>query len=127
MPSNISIKYLSGFTPVFQTTLTKARLRGLILNEVDWVTPSEKLLLLIIVEHYNSKKGYAWPSVERMAHQCCLSNRNGNHRQVRRLIQSLEEKDILVRLFRTRRNGSQMSNGYAFAKSFIETLEGMDT
>ena len=55
------------------------------------ITRSEKLLLLCLADYHNPAHGYAWPSVERLAAEAMLSER-----QARNLLRSLEAKGLVT-------------------------------
>jgi hypothetical protein len=56
----------------------------------DRITRSEKLLLLCIADYHNAEKGYAWPSVDRLATEAMMSDRH-----VRNLLNSLTRKGLV--------------------------------
>jgi hypothetical protein len=57
----------------------------------ETVSRSEKLLLLCIADFINIEKGYAWPSLQRLAAEALLSER-----QCRNLLRSLERKGLVA-------------------------------
>lgn len=68
--------------------------------------PSEKCILYTLADYYDEEKGAAWPSIERLAKESLLSQR-----QCSRLIASLEEAGML--LVERPKNGT---NKYRFGR-----------
>lgn len=58
--------------------------------EYQDLSPLEKLLLIVLSDHFNDKEGAAWPSQQRIALLMGVSDRT-----VRRLQTSLQDKGIL--------------------------------
>lgn len=55
------------------------------------LTRSEKFLMLILADYYNDEQQAAWPSIPRLAKDALMSER-----QARRVIHSLEKKQVLL-------------------------------
>jgi len=55
------------------------------------INRSEKLVLLCLADYLNIERGYAWPSVARLASECLLSER-----QCRNVLRSLEGKGFIL-------------------------------
>ena len=66
-----------------------AKLVGWALEQPN-LTPMEKLLLVVLADHFNDQEGSAWPSQERIAKMMALSTR-----QVRRIQLELTTKGYL--------------------------------
>jgi hypothetical protein len=62
----------------------------------EGLDPLEKLLLIVLADHFNDQEGAAWPSQKRIAKMMGVSDRT-----VRRLQVSLVEKDLLKVQLRT--------------------------
>lgn len=60
-------------------------------KEVRGISRSEKLLLMILADYYDEERGYAWPTVSRLASEACLS-----YRQSIRLLKKLQERGIIA-------------------------------
>lgn len=74
----------------------------------DNIKPTEKLVLILIADHYNDKSHRAWPSVERLAKQGCM------HRStVMRAIAGLQEAGLIeVEPWVRADLGGQLNNRY---------------
>lgn len=71
---------------------------------------AEKSVLMVLADSYNEEVGCAWPKMKTMADSCCISDR-----YCRQLIQGLERKQVLRRVFyRRAQDGSQTTNEYIF-------------
>jgi hypothetical protein len=65
---------------------------------------------MVLADSYNEEVGCAWPKMKTMADSCCISDR-----YCRQLIQDLERKQVLRRVFyRRAQDGSQTTNEYIF-------------
>src|SRR5208283_3805919 len=74
------------------------------------ITSTEKNVAMHVAQYFNADVGIAWPYVETLAKDACISERH-----CRRTIESLERKHVIKRVY-MRRNvtGMQTSNGYFF-------------
>lgn len=69
---------------------------------------AEKNVLMVLADSYNKEVGSAWPKMKTMADSCCISDR-----YCRQLIQGLEQKQVIRRVFyRRAQDGSQTTNEY---------------
>lgn len=76
---------------------------------VEGISHSEKLLLIMIADHYSDELKRAWPSRETLARECCMSMRT-----VTRGIKSLEERGLIrVQRWINNENGHNLSNRYS--------------
>jgi hypothetical protein len=74
------------------------------------ITSTEKNVAMALAQWCNAKIGVAWPSMGRLASQCCISERH-----CRRIIKRLELKGVIARVPMCRGDyGSQTSNEYYF-------------
>lgn len=74
------------------------------------ITSTEKNLLMVLAQLFNSDLGVAWPSIKKMAKQACISERH-----CQRTIVNLERKKIIQRIHMRREDlGGQTSNEYYF-------------
>lgn len=80
------------------------------------LTVSEKCVLMVLAEYHNDEDGTAWPSIQTMSDDCCLSKQG-----VRNALKSLEDSGILRVERRQKSNGDWLSNKYYF--TFVETYE----
>jgi hypothetical protein len=65
---------------------------------------------MVLADSYNKEVGGAWPKMKTIADSCCMSDR-----YCRQLIQGLERKQVLRRVFyRREQDGSQTTNEYIF-------------
>jgi hypothetical protein len=71
---------------------------------------AEKAVLMVLAEWHNSELGCAFPAMRSLADCCCISER-----YCRQLIQGLEQKRVIRRVFYRREcDRSQTSNEYIF-------------
>lgn len=73
------------------------------------LTPTEKLVALIIADFFNAEHGYAWPSMIRLAADSMLGER-----QCRRTVRSLEAKGVIVVEVGGQADGRNVANRYRF-------------
>lgn len=73
------------------------------------ITASEKLILLLIAEAYSDDEEASWPAMKRLSAEGLMSQRH-----LRRVLGSLEERGLIAREERTRKNGSQTTNAIRF-------------
>lgn len=72
-----------------------------------------KIVLARIADRYNPSTGSAWPSLQSLADDCCMSRRS-----VINQIQALEDAGILI-VNRRFRNGEQISSAYSFNNEML--------
>lgn len=72
-----------------------------------------KIVLARIADRYNPSNGSAWPSMQSLADDCCMSRRS-----VINQIKALEEAGILI-VERRFRNGEQISSAYSFNEEML--------
>jgi hypothetical protein len=75
----------------------------------ELLTSTEKLVALLIANYYNTEAGYAWPSMERLAEDSLISER-----QCRRIVRQLEDKGVITVDVGGRSNGVYLANRYGF-------------
>lgn len=70
------------------------------------LSPTPKLVLMALADAAN-EQGICWPSVSTVAAKCCVSART-----VRRVMQKLADRGLIVSEQRYRKDGSCSSNRY---------------
>lgn len=82
---------------------------------LDDVTPTQKLVLLCLADHYHQEKGAAWPSYDRIVKMTGLGRRT-----VIEAIRSLHAAGLIEKQGRVTSTNRQTANGYRLAMEGVQ-------